>query len=172
MNKQWHILYTNPRAEKRVLSYLQKYNFESYLPLLNIKTKWSDRWKMVEKPMFTSYVFVKISYWDDKNKILILPGIHHIVFYKGIPAVLEDEIIEMMKILVVNFGEKIQVIKDENLQPGRILEIKYGNFKGHKAEVVEIKNKTYVVMNLPMMGQQARTEIKIEDLGLEEGWNK
>ena len=172
MNKQWHILYTNPRAEKRVLSYLQKYNFECYLPIITVKTKWSDRWKMVEKPMFTSYVFVKISYWDDKNKILILPGIHNIVFYKGEPATLDEEIIDTMKILVTNFSEKIQIIKDENLQPGKILEIKHGMFKGHKAEVVEMKNKTYVVMNLPMMGQQARAEIKIEDLGLEEGWNK
>jgi hypothetical protein len=71
----------------------------------------------------------------------------------------------------MQFEKEYFLIKDENLQPGRILEIKHGNFKGHKAEVVEIKNKTYVVMNLPMMGQQARTEIKIEDLGLEEGWN-
>jgi len=118
MNKQWHILYTNPRAEKRVLSYLQKYNFECYLPIITVKTKWSDRWKMVEKPMFTSYVFVKISYWDDKNKILILPGIHNIVFYKGEPATLDEEIIDTMKILVTNFSEKIQIIKDFQLFEG------------------------------------------------------
>jgi transcriptional antiterminator RfaH len=172
MNKEWHILYTNPRAEKKVLSYLEKYKFEAYLPLITVKTKWSDRWKMVEKPMFTSYVFVKISYWDDKNKILILPGIHHIVFYKGTAAVLEQDSIDTMNILVQNFSEKIQIIKDENLQPGKILEIKHGLFKGKKAEILEIKNKLYVIMNLPMMGQYARTEVKIEDLGLEEGWNQ
>ena len=168
LEREWHIVYTNPRSEKRVKTYLDRYGIISYLPLLNIKSKWSDRWKMVEKPLFTSYLFVRISYWEEKNKVLMLPGIHHIVFYKGAPAIVSQDDLDLVEIFVQNYSETLKVQKYEALQPGKILEIKHGKFKGRTVEVVEQKNKLYVIVNLPMMGQTARTEIQIEDLGLEE----
>lgn len=166
--RKWHIIYTNPRTEKRVKEYLTRYNLECYLPIIRVKSRWKDRWKEIEKPLFTSYVFVKISYWEEKKKVLILPGVHHIVFYKGYPAEVTQENIEMIEVFTQNFGEKLQVEKYEKLQPGKTVEIRVGVFAGKKAEVIQIKNKTYVMVSLPMMGQSVRAEVKIEDLGLEE----
>ncbi|WCL49403.1 UpxY family transcription antiterminator [Leptospira sp. GIMC2001] len=168
LQREWHIVYTNPRAEKKVKTYLDRYEIINYLPLLNIKSKWSDRWKMVEKPLFTSYLFVRISYWEEKNKVLMLPGIHHIVFYKGVPATVTQEDLDLVDLFVQNYAETLKVQKHESLQAGKKLEIKHGKFKGKIVEVLEQKNKFYVVVNLPMMGQTVRAEIQIEDLGLEE----
>ncbi|MCC5814971.1 MAG: UpxY family transcription antiterminator [Leptospira sp.] len=168
LERKWHIIYTNPRTEKRVLEYLKKYHFEAYLPIIRIKSRWKDRWKEIEKPLFTSYVFVKMSYWDEKKKILVLPGIHHIVFYKGQPAEVSDENLEMVELFATSFGEKLKVEKYEKLKPGNIVEIRTGILAGRKAEIIQMKNKTYVIVALPMMGQAVRAEVKIEDLGLEE----
>lgn len=166
--REWHIVYTNPRAEKKVKEYLDKYKIDNYLPLLKLKSRWKDRWKEIEKPLFTSYIFVKISFWDEKKKVLILPGVHHIVFFKGQPATVTQDNLDMIELFAVNFAETLKVEKEDTLQPGRIVNIKYGILAGKEATVVEQKNKTFVVVHLPMMGQTVRAEVKIEDLGLEE----
>jgi transcription antitermination factor NusG len=167
-NREWHIIYTNPRSEKRVKEYLNRYKIECYLPLLKIKSRWKDRWKEIEKPLFTSYIFVRISFWEERKKVIILPGVHHIVFYKGAPATVTQDDLDMIELFTVNFAESLKVEKEDTLQPGRIVNIKYGILAGKVATIVEQKNKTYVVVNLPMMGQSVRAEVKIEDLGLEE----
>ncbi len=48
----WYLLYTNPRAEKKVALELQKKGFEVFLPLQRTLKVWSDRKKWVEEPLF------------------------------------------------------------------------------------------------------------------------
>lgn len=166
--KKWHIIYTNPRTEKKVLEYLIKYKFEAYLPLIHTRSRWKDRWKDISKPMLTSYVFLRMDYWAERSKVLILPGVHHVVFYKGAPATVEDEEIEMMEIFSKNFSDQIKVMKYDALKPGKIVEVKYGCFAGKKAEVIKLKNKSYVVLHFPQLNQTLKAEVKIDDLGLDE----
>jgi transcription antitermination factor NusG len=60
-NKKWYALYTKPRWEKKVHRILSERGMESYCPLNKVKKKWSDRVKLVEEPLFKSYVFVHVS---------------------------------------------------------------------------------------------------------------
>ena len=62
--KKWYAIYSKPRAEKKVLEEIKKYNIEAYLPLKKEVRQWKDRLKKVEVPLFNSYVFVKV---DDKE---------------------------------------------------------------------------------------------------------
>ena len=60
----WYVLYTAARAEKQVAARIEaegveKGGVEAYLPLHRRRKKWSDRIKVVEEPLFRSYVFVK-----------------------------------------------------------------------------------------------------------------
>jgi transcription antitermination factor NusG len=64
-NKKWLAIYTRPRWEKKVNLLLQEKGVESYCPLNKVKRKWSDRVKIIEEPLFKSYVFVKVS--DDEK---------------------------------------------------------------------------------------------------------
>ena len=61
INKKWFAIYTRPRWEKKVNLLLQEKGVESYCPLNKVKRKWSDRVKIIEEPLFKSYVFVKVS---------------------------------------------------------------------------------------------------------------
>ena len=60
----WYVLYTNPKAEKKVAEQLTKIGVINYCPLIKKVHQWSDRKKKIEIPLFTSYVFVNI---DEKN---------------------------------------------------------------------------------------------------------
>ena len=56
---RWLVVYTKPRQEKKAAAALEKRGIGVYCPLKREKRKWSDRWKWVETPLFTSYVFVR-----------------------------------------------------------------------------------------------------------------
>ena len=71
--ENWFAVYTKPRSEKKLRSLLEKFSIESYLPLLRVKKKWSDRIKIIENPLFTSYLFVRIKYRESYLKVLNLP---------------------------------------------------------------------------------------------------
>ena len=58
--KSWYAVYTNSRAEKRVSDRIEELGIETFLPLQKTLRQWSDRKKLVEKPLISSYVFVKI----------------------------------------------------------------------------------------------------------------
>jgi transcription antitermination factor NusG len=58
--KNWYALYTKPRWEKKIHKLLQQKGIESYCPLNKVRRKWSDRIKVVEEPLFKSYIFVRV----------------------------------------------------------------------------------------------------------------
>ena len=53
----WYVLYTAPRAEKQVRDRINALGVECWLPLHRAPRVWSDRVKIVELPLFNSYLF-------------------------------------------------------------------------------------------------------------------
>ena len=57
----WYVLYTKPRNEKKVAQRLSEAGYTVYCPLQKVRRQWSDRTKVVEEPLFKSYLFIQIS---------------------------------------------------------------------------------------------------------------
>src|SRR5438876_7916645 len=66
---QWYAVYTSSRHEKVVARQLQDRSIETFLPLYRTWHRWKDRRKLVELPLFPSYVFVRI---DAKRRLRVL----------------------------------------------------------------------------------------------------
>jgi transcription antitermination factor NusG len=94
--KNWFALYTKPRWEKKVNALLFQKGIESYCPLNRVKKQWSDRVKVVEEPLFKSYVFVKIAP-EDQSGIRAINGVVNFVYWLGKPAVIRETEIENIK---------------------------------------------------------------------------
>lgn len=94
--KSWFALYTKPRWEKKVNTLLEQKGIESYCPLNRVKKQWSDRVKVVEEPLFKSYVFVKIPP-EDQSGIRAINGVVNFVYWLGKPAVIRETEIENIK---------------------------------------------------------------------------
>lgn len=102
---EWYVLYTTARAEKHVELKLQAEGVETYLPLHKCPRKWSDRVKMVEMPLFSSYIFVHTT--DEKLRTLIrVNGVARIVYYNGKPAVMRPKEIEAIRKFVQKAAER------------------------------------------------------------------
>ncbi len=167
-NPNWFVVYTKPRCEKKLKQSLEKAKIQTFLPLLKQRRRWSDRWKIIEFPAFSSYLFVKIVYSTEFQKVLADKNSVCIVHFAGKPAIVAEEDIELLKIFLTEYPEKIKLQELEKLQTGKLVKIKHGPFAGRSAVVEKIKNSVYIVLNLPAVGKTLKLEIKKEDLELDE----
>jgi transcription antitermination factor NusG len=95
-NRKWLAVYTKPRWEKKIDQVLKETGIESYCPLSKVHRKWSDRMKMVEEPLFKSYVFVRITN-EEELKVRKINGVLNFVYWLGKPAVIKQKEIERIK---------------------------------------------------------------------------
>ncbi len=96
MSRKWLAIYSRPRWEKKVTQLLREKGLESYCPLNKVRRKWSDRVKLVEEPLFKSYVFVKISD-EDRTEVRMTPGVINFVYWNGKPAHIKEKEINAIK---------------------------------------------------------------------------
>ena len=80
----WYAVYTKPRWEKKVFSLLTARGMTAYCPLNKVRRKWSDRIKIVEEPLFSSYVFVQVA--DDAlSQVRMVGGVVNFVYWPVCP---------------------------------------------------------------------------------------
>ncbi|TGN19857.1 UpxY family transcription antiterminator [Leptospira idonii] len=166
--RHWFVVYTNPRAEKKLSRLFKKYKIEHYLPLVSKKQKWSDRIKTVELPCFQSYIFVKILFWQERVNVLQLPGAHHFVFEKGKPAIVDETILFGLQEGLTNHSESFEIRQEEALQKGKFVKVISGPLVGKVLEIEKRKNKVTVILRFPMLNQVATYEVNIEEIDWEE----
>lgn len=147
--KIWYALYTKPRWEKKVHQQMQDKGIESYCPLNKVQKKWSDRYKIVEEPLFKSYVFVHVPE-DQRTEVRYVDGVVNFVYWLGKPAEVKAEEIATIKRFLNEYTE----VKVEHLEPvaeGMRVKITSGVFMDHTAKVVEDRNKT-VILEIESLG--------------------
>lgn len=142
--KPWFVLYTAARAEKKVEARLREMGVEAFLPIHRIRRKWSDRMKVVDLPLFNSYVFVRCSE-HQLRKLLLVYGVTRIVYYLQRPAVVRDEEIEAVKEFL-RIAEGKEVIYE-----GDSVEIVGGALREKKGKVLKV-DKNHVTLFLEELG--------------------
>jgi len=110
--KKWFAIYTKPRWEKKVNSRLLEKGVESWCPVQKKVSQWSDRKKIIEDPLFKSYVFVHIAE-DERLAVLTTNGALQFVQHLKKPAVIRDEEIEIIRSYLL---EKNVSLSTENLR--------------------------------------------------------
>jgi transcription antitermination factor NusG len=138
-SSKWLAIYTRPRWEKKVNTLLIQKGIESYCPLNKVRRKWSDRIKLVEEPLFKSYVFVKINE-EGRSDVRMTNGVVNFVYWNGKPAVIKEKEISTIKRFLEEY-ENVEVLKKE-IQPGERVRIASGLMMDQEGNVIEVKNKT------------------------------
>src|ERR1700712_3615813 len=140
----WYAVYTKPRWEKKVFSLFEERGILSYCPLNKVRRKWSDRIKVVEEPLFKSYVFVRIPA-DDQPKVRLVTGVVNFVYWQGKAAVIPDrEIMTIRKFL--NEYENVMA-EPLTLEKDTRVTINNGLFMDQPAKVIRVEgNRVKVVI--------------------------
>ena len=144
----WYVVYTKPKWEKKVAERLNEIGIETYCPLITKVSQWSDRKKVIQVPLFNSYVFVHL---DEKDRSLVFnsPGAVRYLFWLQKPAIVrEEEIATIKKWLNAPDVAEIEV---STYQVGDTIEVDSGPFVNHKAVVQKVTNTHYILV-LESMG--------------------
>ena len=142
-DRRWHVIYTKPRNEKRVYSALSEAGFQVYCPLNKTRRKWSDRFKVVEEPLFPSYVFIKIR-GNQLFDILKFDGVVRFLYWNKIPAIVREEEIELIKRFLGEY-ESVR-LESANFSVNQGVTFTASNFVGQKGKVLEVRNKEVKVL--------------------------
>jgi transcription antitermination factor NusG len=140
--RKWLAVYSRPRWEKKVARVLMEKGFESYCPLNKIRRKWSDRVKLVEEPLFKSYVFVKVTD-DDRTAVRMTPGVINFVYWDGKPALVREKEINAIRHFLNEF-ESVDV-HPLDLKMHQRVKITTGSLMDQEGEVIGVRRKTVKV---------------------------
>ena len=149
--KLWHVIYTKSKWEKKVDGLLLQKGFESWCPVQKKERQWSDRKKIIEEPLFRSYVFVRIDE-TESAKVKMTDGVLNFVFYLGKPAIIREEEIDMIQKYLGEKEATLQLISDEGFREDTKIRINYGVFMDREG-VVTYSDKKKVYVRLQSLGQ-------------------
>ena len=142
-SQKWLAVYTKPRWEKKVHRLLTDKGLESYCPLQKVKKKWSDRYKIVEEPLFKSYLFVKVTE-EQRTEVRMVSGVVNFVYWLGKPAVINEKDILTIKLFLNEYQQvKAQPLK---MTPRQKVQVTGGVFMDKKGEVIKVKGKKVEVL--------------------------
>jgi transcription antitermination factor NusG len=148
--EKWYALYTKPRAEKLVYQRLIEEEVETFLPLQKTYRIWSDRKKLVEKPLLSSYIFVRT---NKKNfpKVYKTMGVVKFVSFEGQPVSIPQNQIDNLRLLIDSDAEIL--VSSEKFEQGDNVVVTNGSLIGLTGELIKIGTKNRVVVRIDRLDQ-------------------
>ena len=161
---RWYACYTRARHEKQVDRLLKERDVETFLPLVARESQWRDRKKIVEWPLFPSYVFGRFGALD-MIRVLSTPGVAALVKCNGRPTPIDDEELENVRLLTrVLPAEEGIVERRPFLASGQWVEVMEGPFQGLRGTVVEHRNRRRVLIGIAAIGQGLEVDVETSTL--------
>ncbi|MGL5317101.1 MAG: UpxY family transcription antiterminator [Bacteroidales bacterium] len=151
----WFVLYTAPRSEKKVYERLLMQGVEAYLPLHATPRVWSDRVKIVEMPLFSSYIFVHVPEHKLRD-LLSVYGVVKTIYYNGAPAKVRDsEIKAIQEFVELSKAREVTFDLDEEVM------VAAGPFKDTSGKIVKV-GKEYLILHIEQLGMTASVQLNKE----------
>ena len=125
----WYAVQTRARNEKVVCERLQEQGLDTFLPLVTEVRRWSDRKKKVELPLFSCYVFVKLTFTnsDERMRVYRTSGVFRIVSMRGEAIPIPDEQIDALRTVVT---QQVAWSAHPFLKIGQRVRIRGGSLEG------------------------------------------
>lgn len=158
MQFPWYAVRTRSRQEGVVSRHLRALGLEEFLPLYQVRRRWSDRVKLVDVPLLSGYVFCR---FDVQHPVPVLaaPGVVHVVGFDGKLAVVPEPEVEAVRKLVAN---RLVASPCPYLKEGMAVRIRSGPMKGVEGILERIKNRYCLVLSVHMLQRSVLVEIDPE----------
>lgn len=148
-NVGWYLLYTRPRQEARVAKEMADKNIQIYLPYTTVRRRWTDRIKVLEVPLFPSYVFVHLTNMHEFYYGSNLESACSYVRFGNEVARVSDAAVDAVR-TIAKAGDNLEV-SSERFTPGQQMTIKEGPLCGLNCEVIQYKGKDKILVRVHML---------------------
>jgi len=155
----WFALQVKGNYENVVTAHLGGKGYEWFLPFYKSRTRWSDRWKEISRPLFPGYLFCRL---DPLNRfpILSIPGVTCIVGAANKPVAIDEaEIIAIQTAVKSGLPSQPWTY----LQIGRRVRIEHGPLCGLEGIVLSFKREHRLVLSVTLLQRSVA-------VGVEPNW--
>jgi transcriptional antiterminator NusG len=162
MDPAWFAIWTRSRHEKIVRDQLEKKaGVDVFLPTIGKWSRWKDRKKKIDWPLFPGYVFARFVP-DERVGILKVDGVVQIISNNGILSTIPEEEIESIRTLVDSelAYDPVPLIKE-----GDMVKVTSGPLKGVIGRLVQKKGvQARLVLSVDLIGQAVSVEVDAADV--------
>ena len=161
-SKQWYAVYTRYKCEKSVQKSLAQQKIQAYVPLIKRLRQWGKNKRLVELPLISCYVFIKV----DRTEFLPVLQTNNVVKFVQLSDKLQpipQHEIDILRQVVDDMEADISV-GHHKYDIGDMVEINHGPLCGLKGSLVEIEGKKDVVVELKNIGLSLRISVRKEYL--------
>lgn len=152
-SKGWYVMLVRSKQEKKVHSKLFNADLNSFLPLIKMKRKWSDRHKIIEVPLIPSYVFIEINNYKEYCRALAIEGTcGFLKFGTKNAMVTNSEIAHLKQFLAIENLQDVKIV-NANFEVGQKVKIKTGIFAGVDCEVFQIESQKTIKVRIDSLRQ-------------------
>ena len=145
----WFAVLTRPRHEKKAAVGLQEKGIKVFLPLCSTIHQWSDRRRMIESPLFPSYLFVHACATQDARLVVLrTSGVLAFVGNRGMGAAIPDEQIAAVKTIL---ERGVPLTPHPFLNTGERIRIRGGCLDGLEGILVGINGDQSLVVSVEMI---------------------
>lgn len=155
----WFAVRVRSNYEKTTSTLLRQKGYEEFLPTFESKHRWSDRTKIVERPLFPGYVFCRFNE-HDWMPILRTSGVVCVVGNGKIPEPIPQEEIEAVRLLL---RSGLPVCPWAFLRVGQRVRVEQGPVAGTEGILTAVKNRYRVVVSITLLQRSVAVEV-------ESGW--
>lgn len=144
-DKNWYVIYTKPRAEKKTAQRLNDIGIEAYCPTVKEIRVWSDRKKKIDKPVLPSMIFVKTSE-TERHLVFDIKSVTRFLSWQNEAAKVTDQEIEELR-ESLNTKSAYQNINFETIKVGEKVDLSNLGFENQEGTIKNIKdNKCWIVL--------------------------
>ncbi len=159
-NLAWYAIRTRSRHEKLVHQQLDSRRVEAFLPLVERRRRWKDRWKNVDFPLFPGYCFARFPY-QERLSVVTAVGVVQILGINGIAIPVPDHEIEAVRQLVTC---TLPLDPHPYLKEGMEVEVVRGSLAGVRGILIRKGARARLVVAVNLIQQAASVELDAADV--------
>jgi transcription termination/antitermination protein NusG len=156
----WYAVWTRSRHEQVVRGQIEQKGIEAFLPTVTRWSRWKDRRKRIDWPLFPGYCFAR---FDPSQRLAILKcsGVVSIVSVDGDIAAIPDFEIDGIRRLVTS---ELQYDPCPFIPEGAMVEVAHGPLKGVVGRLLRKGAHARLVLAVDLIGQAVSVEVDAADV--------
>ena len=159
--ESWFAIWTRSRHEQVVREQLEKKRIDAFLPTIAKWSRWKDRKKKIDWPLFPGYCFAR---FNPENSLAVLKcsGVVNIVSVEGKPAPIPEYELDSIRLLV---SSDLQFDPCPMIKEGMLVEVVHGPLRGVIGRLMrKDAARARLVLSVDLIGQAVTVEVDAADV--------
>lgn len=156
----WYAVWTRSRAEKTVEEQLARKGLDVFLPTIARWSRWKDRRKKIDWPLFPGYCFAR---FDPRDVLQVLKctGVATVVSFDGKLAAVPEVEVDAIRTLVTS---GLQYDPCPFINEGDLVEVIHGPLRGVTGRLMRKGPHARLVLSVEMINRSVAVTVDAADI--------